>query len=93
MTDDVVGEVVLQDEDGFFKLPRKYANARKFVIRTPATTSNIPSGDPIETFWFDPRPDKNPELAPDKVSLKLYGEEPEIYRVTNPEIVDVDEDF
>lgn len=91
--DDVAGTLRLTDDDGHFDLPDRYAEARQMVIRTPAITANMPSCGMIEEFWFDPRPDRNPELAPDKVSLKIYGEDPEIYRIENPERADVPDDF
>jgi len=90
--DDVTGTVVIQEEDGFFKLPRRYANADAIVYRDPSNTVDMPSGSPIEHFYFDPRVDRNPNLAPDRISLKVYGEEPEVFRVENPERVDVPED-
>ena len=91
--EDVAGTVVIQSEDGFFKLPRRYANADAIVYRDPSKTVDMPSGSPIEHFYFDPREDINPDLSPDRISLKVYGEDPEVYRVENPEAVDVPDDF
>lgn len=96
MTDDedVVGTIVVQDEDGFFKLPRKYANANGGIVyRDPSKTVDLPKGTPFEHFWFDPRSGRNPDLSPDLVSLKFYSEDRELYRVENPDRVDVPDGF
>jgi len=54
-----------------------------FVIRTPASTLDVPSASPGRNVWptvtpadFDVAPEdaQNPDLCPDRVRLKRYGE-------------------
>lgn len=86
-TTDVAGTIEA-DPDGRFDLPDRYAEADAIVIRDPSKTVDMPRGEPIDWWYFDPRPDKNPDLAPDKVSLKVYGEDAEVYRIENADAID-----
>lgn len=85
--DDVVGTVELRDSDGMFDLPDRYAHADAFVYRDPSKTVNMPTGFPIDAFFWDPAPDANPGLAPDLLILAEHGCNPEVFRVTNPDAV------
>lgn len=79
--DDVEGTVDV-GEDGWFELPDKYQDADKVVVRTPALTVDVKVGGKVDGFWFeDDGGSSNPELSPDRVVLKEYGEDPEVYRV------------
>lgn len=86
--DDVAGTVEVVDEDGTFELPDRYFEADGIVVRDPSKTVDMPSGAPKREWYYDPTVDKNPSLAPDKVSLKKYGEDAEVYRVEGVERID-----
>jgi hypothetical protein len=87
---DVAGTVEVTDEDGTFELPERYFEADAVVIRDPSKTVNMPSGAPKREWYYDPTVDRNPELAPDKVSLKVHGEDAEVFRVEGIDQIDVD---
>lgn len=74
---------VLTVEDGMLQFPEKYARAHQFVCRQRAVTQDFRSGSGIrETGWredFDGV--QNPHLSEDEVTLKVYGEPEELYRV------------
>lgn len=77
------GSLVL-DEDGLH-LPGSVAGREGgFVVRTPATTHDVRSLSPGVSVWplVDPAEweiaeaeASNPDLLPDRVRLKVYGEE------------------
>lgn len=87
--DDVAGTVEVKDEDGTFDLPDRYVEADAIVFRDPSKTVQMPSGAPTGEFYFDPTPDLNEDLAPDRITLKEYGEDPETFRVEGADRVDV----
>lgn len=89
-TDDVAGTVRIRTPGGKFRLPDRYDVADAFVYRDPSKTVDMPSGGPVSEMWFDPEVDSNPDLAPDRITLKSYGEDAETFRVENPDAVDVD---
>lgn len=78
-------------------VPEPFQNADKIVIRTPTQTIDIPEGFlSMSTDGKFPiiTPDtyqglkeceedtmENPELCPDKISFKEYGEEAEVFTV------------
>lgn len=81
---------VLTVQNGRLHLPPEFVAANRFVVRQRTITQNIVSGRTIDTVgWRDNHDceygEQNPDLAPDEVRLKLYGEPAELYRV------DVDE--
>lgn len=86
--DEVAGTVEVKDEDGTFALPTKYAEAGAIVFRDPSKTVNMTQGAPTGEMWFDPRPDQNPHLAPDRITLKVHGEDAETFRVEGAGKVD-----
>ena len=88
--EDVAGTVRVRTPGGGFDLPDPYAAAESLVYRDPSKTVDMASAAGIRRMWFDPRPDANPELAPDRITLKAYGEDAETYRVENPDDVDTD---
>lgn len=71
--------------DGEFLLPKKYGAASRFVVRMPGCTVVVQQkGGEMETFPFIPARREepyNPELGENEVSLKIFGEEPEIFQV------------
>lgn len=79
--DDVAGVIEVEDPAGRIPFPEPYASADGIVFRDPSKTVDMPSGAPVDHFYFDGRPDANPELAPDQITLKVYGEDAETYRV------------
>jgi len=79
--EDVVGTVEVKGAGGKFDLPERYAEADAIVVRDPSKTVNMPSGSPAGFWYYDPTPGKNPDLAPDRVTLKVHGEDAEVYRV------------
>ena len=79
--DDVAGVIEVEDADGRIPLPEPYASADGIVFRDPSKTVDMPSGAPVDHFYFDPQPGQNPELAPDQITLKEYGEDAETYRI------------
>jgi len=85
--DDVVGTVEVEDADGKFTLPEKFVD-EQIVIRDPGTTVQIKINPPINWWYYNPEPDQNPNLAPDRVSLKVHGEPAEVYRVEGVERID-----
>jgi len=87
--EDVAGTVEVVDEDGTFELPDRYVDSDAIVVRDPSKTVNMPSGAPKTEWYYDPTVDRNPELAPDKVSLKIHGEDAEVYRVEGVDRIDV----
>lgn len=74
-------------DDGGLELPAEYRYYEpKIVVRTPGMTLQVASGSlesPLGVVL--PRHfgdgDHNPNLAPDTVSLKKYGEGAEVFRV------------
>lgn len=91
---------VLQlDEDGLH-LPGSVAGETDgFVVRTPAQTQDIPRIDPGQNVWplvteadfqVPPEDAQNPDLCPDRVRLKKYGEEATEWKVN---IADTLEDY
>lgn len=85
-TDQYAGTIRVMN--GRLILPEKYAAASQFVVRQRRITQVFPSGAGISsTSWKDNDEDpdwgdpQNPQLEPDEVTLKLYGEPEETYRV------------
>lgn len=77
----------VNETDGL-ELPEDYIGYPDgVVVRTPSMTLEMPTGSeqmtsPLGVVFprhFDG--DRNPDLAPDKVSLKKYGEDAEVFRV------------
>jgi hypothetical protein len=75
--------------DGRLYLPDRYANAEKgIVVRQRRSTIDHKNGVHGDySMWkgdsneCDDETAQNPNLGADEVQLKLYGEEPELYRV------------
>jgi hypothetical protein len=86
-TDDVAGTIDIQDADGRYDLPDKYVDD-KIVIRDPGTTVEVKIKPPVDWWYYNPEPSQNPELAPDRLSLKLFGEDPDVYRVDGVDQID-----
>lgn len=82
--DDVAGTITVDGESGRFDFPERYADADSLVYRDPSKTVDMPSGSGITQFYFDPTKNANPSLAPDCITLKVYGEEAERFRIENP---------
>lgn len=82
-------------------LPDEYADLEGgvgLVIRAPQITLDMkPNTHPkgyfsqaiVPRHWSDEGELQNPELLPDQVSLKQYGEDAEVFRVELPEEVPV----
>jgi transcriptional regulator with XRE-family HTH domain len=89
--EEYAGTLELMDGGDKLLLPEPYASADTgVVIRMRRVTQDWKSGLPYDyTTWDDNDvPDdraRNPDLEPDEVRLKLYGEEPELYRVETEE--------
>lgn len=91
--------VCVTEEHGL-KLPDRFANTTKgLVIRAPAITLDMkPHTKPKGLFAGSIRPrhwetvDQNPELAPDRCSLKIYGEEARVFQVELPDDQEVGDD-
>jgi len=83
----------LHVDDAGLWLPEEYGNHDQgVVIRTPRATIDHKPGGAIGPQHGMIRPrdfgdeeefheSRNPELAPDRVKLKRYGEDPETFRV------------
>ena len=79
----------LTAEDGRLYLPDRYADAEKgIVVRQRRSTIDHKNGVHGDySMWkgdsneCDDETAQNPNLGADEVQLKLYGEEPELYRV------------
>lgn len=69
--------------------PERYAAANQLVVRQRSVTQNWQSGNPGWTIWdreaneCDDATAQNPDLAPDEVRLKRYGEDAELFRVSD----------
>lgn len=73
------------DEDGL-ELPAEYGDHDGIVVRTPAFTVEVQVCDGPQSPLGIIRPrhfevGQNPDLAPNKVSLKKYGEDAEVFAV------------
>lgn len=100
MTDDVAGTTSL-DADGLRIPPELREFTHQVVFRTPRVTIQHFGSDPLDPYYGmieagdfgDPdefRDPRNPELAPDRVSIKPEGEEPVVLEVeleATPEVV------
>jgi len=87
MTNDPHTEPLAVYEHDGLALPEAYIGYEGgLVVRTPKNTQQY-NGWWGDAFVGSVRPDHfgdydyNPELAPDCVQLKKYGEEPEVFRV------------
>jgi len=93
--DGVVGTVEVVDEDGTFTVPERYHDAAGLVIRDPSKTVQFTKGLPTrrdgttrDEWYFGPTVDLNPNLAPDRVSIKVYGEAADVWRVEGVDRID-----
>jgi hypothetical protein len=80
------------DEDGL-RIPRHLRGFdQQIVIRTPASTLQHFGSDPLDAYYSMVTPDdfgpveefrnpQNPDLAPNKVSIKPQGEDAEVFEV------------
>ena len=88
-TKPVRGTLVV-DEDGLHLPGSVRGREGGFVLRTPAMTQDVRSLSPGQSVWplvgaedfqLDEDEAHNPSLCPDRVSLKVYGEDATLWTV------------
>lgn len=95
ITDKLLRMSLTVTKDGL-EVPEQYQDVQKMTIRTPSTTIDVSSGFPslvdntrfklIQPAQFQIEENeeeeiKNPDLSPDRVLLKPYGEDSEEFTV------------
>lgn len=95
INDKLIGMPLTLTKEGL-EIPERYQDVQKMTVRTPSTTIDVSSGFSsmvdddrcklIQPAHFQTEDDedkeiKNPDLSPDKVLLKPYGEDAEEFTV------------